>query len=91
MCPHIPNPQHGRIEFEDDTTAPFELGTTATYQCELGFGLQGDYYVRTCVMDGLGPDAVWNASAPSCVGESVLIFIIIHDYCLNQTFVGRLS
>lgn len=76
MCPHIPNPENGRIEFDGDDIAPFELDTKAVYMCELGFELEGDYSVRTCVMDEPGPIAVWNASSPICVGRSLKHYLM---------------
>ena len=66
-CPHIPDPENGNIDFVVDTTAPFEVGTTATYSCDQGFSLDEGDIVRTCEENDL---TSWSGSAPSCVGMS---------------------
>ena len=47
--------------------APFELGTTATYVCDLGYGVLEDSDVRVCMKDGFSEIGMWNGTAPSCV------------------------
>ena len=39
MCPDIPDPDKGQIDFVPDDTAPFSLGTNATYSCDDGYSL----------------------------------------------------
>ena len=73
-CPDIANPEHGRVTFDHDSLAPFIPGTNATYNCDLGYGLEGGDEVRTCEMNGFNPDGVWSGVAPTCVGEFSIKF-----------------
>ena len=60
---------NGNILFMSDDTAPFDLGTVATYKCYPGFALVGEYKVRNCLANqnlGIG---FWNGTAPSCECE----------------------
>ena len=68
MCEDIPDPDNGQIVFGDDTTCPFDLGTTATYSCYPGYSLVGDA-VRTCEGDGTQEEGTWSNTAPQCDGE----------------------
>ena len=67
MCPDIPDPDYGNILFpEEDSIAPFELGTAAYYICKYGYAFMGGDSVRYC---GLRPGedvGVWNGTQPSC-------------------------
>ncbi len=68
MCPHIPSPLNGCIDFAEDYVAPFDLGTVATYSCESGFALMGSE-MRTCVTNGDDRVGVWSLTETVCVGE----------------------
>ena len=69
-CPDIPNPLNGKIDFAEDNLAPFDLGTTATYICDLGYAVTEGSKMRVCVMDELGGEAgIWNGKAPTCDGQ----------------------
>lgn len=57
MCPHIPAPDNGCIDFAEDKTAPFMIDTTAMYSCDPGYSLVGTA-LRTCVLDS--PNGVWS-------------------------------
>ena len=56
---------NGGIVYASDTSAPYDLGTTATYSCNSGYSLVGDE-VRTCGGDGSSTMGVWDLSEPSC-------------------------
>lgn len=66
MCPDIPNPTNGRIDFAPDETAFFDYATNATYVCNFGYGLSGTNTIRRCGGDGTSTTGVWSGSAPTC-------------------------
>ncbi len=68
MCPYIPSPLNGCINFVEDDVYPFNLGTVATYSCDSGFALTGSE-MRTCEVNGGNRIGVWSSTEPSCVGE----------------------
>ena len=53
----------GEISYSPDTEQPFDLGTVALHECNLGFALVGPEN-RTCVEDNLV--GVFTESAPTC-------------------------
>ena len=63
VCPFLPDPENGNIVFDDLT---FEFGTTAIYECDVGFGLSGDSTVRICRGDGTSTTGEWTGTAPTC-------------------------
>ena len=77
-CEPLPPIANGLITYGDDTTPNFDLGTTATYECNEGFflDLSVGVRVRTCVddndMDALG---VFTDQAPTCVRKSPCNFL----------------
>ena len=75
MCADLPDPENGDITFVTDVTATFEVLTTATYNCDLGFGLNGGTTVRTCNGDSTSPDGDWSGTAPTC---ERMLEIILH-------------
>ena len=66
-CPPLPTITNGTISYSLDVTPDHDLGTEATYTCEVGFYLEGNE-ARVC-MDDDGMDAigVWSGQEPSCV------------------------
>ena len=54
-----------------DKVAPFDLGTTAKYVCDLGYGVIEGADVRTCVKDGFNETGLWSGAAPTCDGKSL--------------------
>ena len=69
MCPDLPDPENGDIEYSTDLTATFEAPTTAVYKCDPGYSLAGGDSVRTCTGTGENTDGDWTGSAPTCDGE----------------------
>ena len=69
MCDPLPDIDDGSISYtmDDNGVAPFDHGAIATYTCNQGFLLNGDF-IRTCG-DGMGTMGSWSGSAPSCDGE----------------------
>lgn len=57
-CEPLENLANGFVETEGN-----EYGSTARYQCERGFRLQGEAE-RKC-----GPDGLWTGYAPTCQGK----------------------
>ena len=48
-------------------TAPYSVGTVATYECNEGYELTGPGDVmRTCMDNGDGTGASFGGSAPTC-------------------------
>lgn len=68
-CRDIDNPKNGRINFAEDSKAPFDIGTMATYHCDLGYEAEGGDVIRYCQEDGISEYGVWNGTAPQCLGE----------------------
>ena len=54
---------NGSISYPSGTTAPYDFGTTATYQCNIGHVLTSGDRVRTCTGDG---SSRWSGNAPRC-------------------------
>ena len=69
MCPDLADPVNGDIMFSLDNTAPYAFATTATYQCDVGFGRTGGNEVRTCGGDGSSTTGEWSGTAPTCEGK----------------------
>ena len=68
VCSDLPLLINGVIVFSTDTTAPFDYLTTATYNCDIGYGLSGGDTVRNCVGSNQGGEK-WNGTAPVCQGK----------------------
>ena len=69
-CEVLPPIDDGSITYAEDTTPNFDLGTTATYECNEGFFLDVSVgnRVRTCVDDdGMDAIGVFDGTAPTCV------------------------
>ena len=72
-CEPLDEIANGFITYTVDTTANFDLGTTATYDCNEGYflDLSVGNRVRTCEddndMDALG---MFNGQTPTCVRKS---------------------
>ncbi len=73
MCPDLPDPANGRVNFSADGLAPFVLATMATYSCEPGYGLNSTD-TRTCVDESGETDPVgtWDGDAPTCSGGLII-------------------
>ena len=59
-CPALADLTNGAIAYASDTTAPYDIGTTATHSCISGYSLMGTE-TRTC-----GTTGEWDLSEPSC-------------------------
>ncbi|XP_064387965.1 uncharacterized protein LOC135336171 isoform X3 [Halichondria panicea] len=65
VCLDLTVPTNGIITYTTDTMAPFDYQTTATYTCDVGFGLLGGDLLRICVGSSSGPGE-WSGTAPTC-------------------------
>ncbi len=74
-CINLNAPTNGIITFSAGTTAPYDYQTTATYSCNTGYGLSGKDSVRTCLGSTTGVGGEWSATAPTCEGTYVYVFI----------------
>ena len=72
MCPQLPNPTNGMVAYStlEADFPPFELGVTARYECNSGYGLtpSGVNPVRTCQSDADSLNGVWTGQALACSG-----------------------
>ena len=55
-----------------DDNGNYPYGTLAVYMCVPGFGLLGSG-TRTCGGDGSSTTGSFDGSAPSCVGEWIIL------------------
>ena len=65
-CSALINVINGSISYPSGTTAPYDYGTTATFQCNIGHVLISRDRVRTCTGDGSTPSSLWDGAAPQC-------------------------
>ena len=76
MCPDLPDPENGDIEYSTDLTATFEAPTTAVYKCDPGYSLVGGDTVRMCTGTGESTDGDWTGSAPTCDGKCLQLKLL---------------
>ena len=62
QCLGLTPPLNALITYSSDP--PYEYLTTATYECNVGFGLLGGDKLRSCI----GGSDEWTGVAPSCTG-----------------------
>ncbi len=67
MCPALPPLSNGRIEYSELATS-IGFMATATYICNIGFGLNAGDSVRTCGASTSGAGD-WSGSEASCEGN----------------------
>ena len=65
------NIENGMIMYSSDTTAPYDFGTTATYQCNEGYSFVRGDEVRTCGVDGSSSNGSWSGQSPACSGIQI--------------------
>ena len=65
-CSALPDIINGTINYPSGTTAPYDYGTTATYQCNHGHVLTSGDRVTTCTGYGSTPSGLWDGAAPQC-------------------------
>ena len=76
-CPALLDVINGTINYLRGTTAPYDFGTTATYQCNHGHVLTSRDSVRTCTGDGTSTVGEWSGIAPQCLRMFYYKIIII--------------
>lgn len=76
VCENLTVPLNGAIEYSEDRTLFFSLGTQANYTCLEHYTLkvpneaQGeDFYTRTCVGNYSSSRGWWTGDDPGCVSE----------------------
>ncbi len=55
-----------RITYSVTTNNRYAHSTTATYMCDTGYNITGQYHTRTCEGDGRSPIGTWSGEAPEC-------------------------
>ena len=67
VCDELPGIANGVISYSPDMTAPYSVGTVATYECNEGYELTGPGdEMRTCMVIVDSPGASFGGSAPTC-------------------------
>ena len=66
-CNPLSPVNNGLIVYSPDVTSPYNYDTTATFNCNEGFFLEGVSSL-TCEGDGLSESGAWSGSAPVCSG-----------------------
>ena len=72
FCQALSAPENGQIRYSTSVTSGATYNTTATYSCDLGYGLSGVENVRTCEGDGNSLDGMWSGNAPTCEGNFLI-------------------
>ena len=72
VCTNLTAPTNGRIVYSSDTTSPYDFGTEATYECDIGFGISQGDRMRTCGGFGSSTEGMWSGDAASCQRECPL-------------------
>lgn len=67
-CPTLPPIANGMISYSPNMNSRYDFGTTATYECNVGFFLEGTP-TRACTGDGSGIIGSWEGNAPRCSGS----------------------
>ncbi len=67
-CSDLPILDNGVIVYISITPAPYDYGTTARYDCNTGFGLNGGDTILTCEGDGSNAIGMWTGTIPTCDG-----------------------
>ena len=62
-CPSLPVPSSGAVVYSSPGPDSYEVGATAMYSCNTGYGISGDQ-TRTC-----GSDGTWSGTGTFCVGQ----------------------
>ena len=66
VCDELEEIENGTISYSTDMTAPYSVGTVATYSCNSGYELSTTRdQMRTCE-DGGSAGASFNGEAPTC-------------------------
>ena len=67
MCSELPALENRAISYIPDNEGPdYNLGTVATYTCNVGFALVGEDRTRTCEDVSNGLSGEFNGTAPTC-------------------------
>lgn len=65
-CTDLPALENGQIAYSMDATSPHQFETVATFSCDPGYALVGEYRSSTCGGDSSNTDGSWSGSLPSC-------------------------
>ncbi len=78
LCDELAMITNGMIVYNADMTAPYDVGTVATYSCNPGFELviNPGSEMRTCADAGDGSGATFSGQAPTCEGKISVIMLI---------------
>ena len=64
-CSSLPILSNGVIVYSSPGPDTYEIGATARYNCNNGFGVSGGSQIRTC-----GNDGTWGGTPSMCAGDS---------------------
>ena len=68
-CQVLSEPLNGQVMYSTTVTSEATYNTTATYSCDVGFGLSGGEEERECEGDGFSLEGMWSGDAPTCEGK----------------------
>ncbi len=69
-CPRaVLDIENGVIIYSGDTTEPYINGTTAVYECNLGYELTSGDSERTCIGDVMSSVGMWSGTTAVCSGS----------------------
>ena len=73
---------NGVISYSGGIVAPHSTGIVATYQCNEGYRLVGEFD-RTCVDGGAGIGGQFNGAAPVCERKALSTICKVHSqHCM---------
>ena len=69
-CPLLSDPDNGQVRYSTiSATTGVGFGSTATFNCDTGYGLTIEERVLTCGGDGTSLNGTWSSDPPSCAGK----------------------
>ena len=60
--------EKGVIVYSSNTAEPYDYGTTAVYECDIGYEVTSGDSERTCTESALTLEGIWNGTISTCSG-----------------------
>ena len=81
QCYELDLPENGTVVYSGPN---YNFGDTATYSCDIGFGLSGSTE-RTCSGNGRSPMGEWSGTDPICEGMHLgkTLFVNSQTLCFS--------
>ncbi len=78
FCNELEMIANGVIVYNVEMTAPYDVGTVATYSCNQGYELEGSE-MRTCEDAGDGRGKRFSGQAPICELRGIAMIMCSHN------------